>query len=59
MRHLPPCSDILAFATEPVTACLANVLGNVSNFKASLPADVKVQRWAVSVNTFGMCIMSV
>ena len=36
------CSDIIAFATEPVFASLANVLGYYDNVPSPLPLPIKV-----------------
>ena len=37
------CRDCLAFATEPIFASLANLLGKQTNMPSSLPAELKVQ----------------
>ena len=41
-------SDCLAFATEPVTIGLANILGNYDNLPSPLPLSIKVNE----INTF-------
>jgi SCY1-like protein 2 len=38
---LEESNDILAFTTEPISACLANVLGDHSNFQSAVPTEVK------------------
>ena len=38
----PFCSDIIAFATEPVFVSLANVLGYYDNLPSPLPLPIKV-----------------
>ena len=37
------CSESLAFATEPVIASLANVLGNNERMPTPIPAETKVR----------------
>ena len=37
-------SDCLAFATEPVTIGLANILGNYDNLPSPLPLSIKVNK---------------
>ena len=43
VRAMHTHSDIIAFATEPVFASLANVLGYYDNLPSPLPLPIKVQ----------------
>ena len=36
------CRDCLAFATEPIFASLANLLGKQANMPSPLPTELKV-----------------
>lgn len=45
-------SDSLAFATEPVFASLANVLGNYERLPANIPQEIKVYNARVITHFF-------